>query len=112
MDSKVVVYVYSETSEREFTDAHRPFVKSEIAKKFATANLISFSECGGLKIVDQFKNSKMHIRTSFWSSAEGYELWLAKMQALGYIDARTNYQKQNNIEFHLRGPVEESQNVK
>ena len=60
MDSKVVVYFYSETSKSDFTESHKPFVKSEVAKKFATANLINFKECGGLKIADHFENSKTH----------------------------------------------------
>jgi hypothetical protein len=112
VDSKVVVYLYSETSATDFTEAHKPFVKSDVAKKFGTANLINFKECGGLKITDRFENTKTHIRKSFWSSAEGYEQWQAKMQELGYLDERSQYQKQNHIEVTLQGPLEENQNAK
>lgn len=106
MDPKIVVYFFSETSQTAFSEARKPFVKSDVAAKYAEKNLQTFKSCGGLKVTDKFENEKKHIRKSFWKTREGYHLWQQQMAATGYIQERREYHQLHGITAEVSGPSE------
>lgn len=64
----------------------------------------AFLECGGLDLTSIQIDTTQNLKISKWKSAEGYALWLKHPLALNYLQSRSAFHKQNNIEATLQGP--------
>lgn len=110
MASSVVVYFFVEKSvQNDFSNERKPYVLSEEAAAHAAERSSAFKSCGGVKVVDYFKDSKTHIRISFWNDKNGYSEW-SKLTTEN-TQLREKYHKQNNISAELQGPFEATEYV-
>lgn len=105
MESKIVIYIFSEYSEfGSFSDSKLPFVKHVKNLSFESIRINMFAACGGVKILDYYSDSKTHVRISFWKSEDGYSKW--EKESAEIINYRSEYHKKNNIRYELVGPFE------
>ncbi len=105
MDAKVVFYIYTESLIGEiFTEVCKPAVLCEAVAATKSDSFQVFKECGGLKIKDCFREPHIHVRTSYWKTADAYADWLKNQRVTAYLKARADYQIEKNILAQLEGP--------
>ncbi|MBY0554291.1 hypothetical protein K2P97_07165 [bacterium] len=105
MASAVVVYFFIEKSmQNDFSNERKPYVLSQEATTQAVERSSAFKNCGGIKVVDYFFDSKTHIRISFWNDKNGYAEWSRLTPQNTQL--REKYHSQNYISAELQGPFE------
>ncbi|MFZ3229651.1 MAG: hypothetical protein WA160_05570 [Pseudobdellovibrio sp.] len=109
MESKIVFFSYLETHSSGFSKDLNPFSLTVQAKELNFLNYTVFKNCGGLQIIDYFKDNKTHVRSSLWNSAASYQNWLTHPKIISYLDLRKKYHLSYQIVDYLEGPFEATQ---